>query len=196
MQLTSRFAICGGALLLSACGATGGGNGSAQVPVLVPLPNTGSAQSGTANGGMTGMTMMVGNTGQKLALAATRDAIWAKLPDAYESLGLPLSFKDDARFRLGNGLIKARRQLNGVQMRSIVDCGSDLNGEKAESYDIKLSVETSLLAVGETTEITTVVSGLGRSPSVGTSDVSCGTKGEIERRIIRYLRVQLVIPGK
>jgi hypothetical protein len=153
-------------------------------------------QSGTANGGMTGMTMMVGSTGQKVVLAATRDAIWAKLPDAYESLGVPLSFKDDAQFRLGNGLIKARRQLNGVQMRSIVDCGSDLIGEKAESYDIKLSVETSLEAVGQTTELTTVVSGLGRSPSVGTSDVSCGTKGEIERRIIRYLRVQLVIPGK
>lgn len=190
MHLTSRLATCCGIAFLTACASTGGGSGTA------PLPVTASAQSGSGNAGMTGMTMMMGSSGQKAVVAATRDAIWAKLPGAYEMLGLPLSFKDDTRFRLGNDLIKARRQLNGVQMRSIIDCGSDLNGEKAESYDIKLTIETSLYAVGQTTEVTTVVSGLGRSPNLGTSDVSCSTKGEIEKRILRHLRTQLGLAEK
>lgn len=191
MRLTSRLAFCGGAALLAACGATGGGGSG-----TAPLPVTASAQSGSGNAGISGMTVMVGSSGQKVALASGRDAIWAKLPGAYEALGLPLSFKDDAQYRLGNGLIKARRQLNGVQMRTIIDCGSDLNGEKAETYDIKLSIETSLEAVGQATEITTVVTGLGRSPNLGTSDVSCSTKGELEKRILRHLRTQLGIPEK
>ena len=59
MHLTSRLAACGSALILAACGATGAGSGAAPVPMIVPIPNTGSVQSGTANIGATGMTMMV-----------------------------------------------------------------------------------------------------------------------------------------
>ncbi len=140
--------------------------------------------------------MLVGSVGQKATVAASRDAVWAILPAAYESLGLPLNFKEDVGFRLGNDQIKARRALNGVQLRTIVDCGSDLNGEKAETYDIKLTIETRVAAVGNATELTTLVTGLGRSPLSGGNDVSCSTKGELERRILRYLRAQLHLAEK
>ena len=172
-------------------GCASGGGGTAPVPVTV------SAQNGAGViGGMAGVTMMVGTSGQKATVAAPRDAVWAKLPAAYESLGLPLSFKEDAAFRLGNDQIKARRALNGVQLRTIVDCGSDLNGEKAELYDIKLTIETSVAAVGDAAELTTMVSALGRSPMSGGNEVPCSTKGELERRILRYVRTQLGLADK
>ena len=147
---------------------------------------------------MSSMTMMVGSTGQKTTLAASREAVWAQLPGAYESLGLPLSVKDDAHFRLGNDQIKARRQINGLQMRSILDCGSDLNGEKAESYEIKLTIETVVEAgtSPNSSDVTTTVSALGRSPNFGNNDINCSTKGELERRILRYVRTQLLLTGK
>lgn len=179
------------AIATALTGCASGGGGTAPVPMTV------SAQNGAGlNGGMSGVTMLVGSIGQKATVAASRDAVWAKLPAAYESLGLPLSFKEDAAFRLGNDQIKARRALNGVQLRAIVDCGSDLNGEKAETYDIKLTIETGVAAVGDAAELTTMVTGLGRSPMSGGNDVSCSTKGEIERRILRYVRVQLGLGDK
>jgi hypothetical protein len=189
----ARLAPVIAATLLTGCGPTGGaGGGTSPVPVTV------SAQHGGTTGGMAGMTMMVGSAGQTARVGASREAVWAKLPGAYESLGLPLSFKDDARFRLGNDQIKARRALNGVQMRTILDCGSDLNGEKAETYDIKLTIETTVAvsASADVAEVTTMVSGLGRSPNFGNNDISCSTKGELERRILRYVRTQLGLTEK
>ena len=179
--------------LACACGPTGGGGGGTS-----PVPVTVSAQNGGTIGGMSGMTVMVGSTGQTVRVGASRDAVWAKLPGAYEVLGLPLSFKDDARFRLGNDQIKARRAINGVQMRTILDCGSDLNGEKAESYDIKLTIETTVSAgpSADVAEVTTMVSGLGRSPNFGNSDITCSTKGELERRILRHVRTALGLTEK
>jgi len=176
------------AVVLSGCSSTGGGGGAP-----LPVPVTASAQRGGGSGSMSPLTMVVENTGQKATVGASRDDIWAKLPGAYESLGLPLSFKDDARFRLGNDLFKARRAINGLQMRALLDCGSDLAGEKAESYEIKLSIETTVASSNTpgSAEVTTTVSGLGRSPSYGAGDVNCGTKGELERRILQYVRVQL-----
>jgi hypothetical protein len=177
--------------VLAACGSTGGGSAGA-----APVPVTVSAQNGGVIGGMSGVTMMVGSSGQKATIAASRDAVWAALPAAYEALGLPLSFKEDAGFRLGNDQIKARRALNGVQMRTILDCGSDLNGEKAETYDIKLTIETSVAAAGDAAEVTTMVSGLGRSPNFGNNDITCSTKGELEKRILKHVRTTLGLTGK
>ncbi|MBC7843626.1 MAG: hypothetical protein H7099_15000 [Gemmatimonadaceae bacterium] len=180
--------------MLGACASTGGAGSAGTSPV----PVTVSAQQGGTSGSMAGVTMMVGSAGQTAQVGASRDAVWAKLPGAYESLGLPISIKDDARFRIGNDQIKARRALNGVSMRTIVDCGSDLNGEKAESYDIRLTIETTVAqaASADAAEVTTMVSGLGRSPNFGNNDVSCSTKGELERRILRYVRTQLGLTEK
>lgn len=187
-----RVLLAGSIVSVAACSSTGGATGTAPVPVTV------SAQGATGVSGMAGVTMMVGSTGQKATVAASREAVWAKLPGAYESLGLPLSVKDDAAFRLGNDQIKARRSLNGVQMRSIVDCGSDLNGEKAETYDIRLTIETTVGTTGsaDASEVTTTVSALGRSPNFGNNDITCSTKGELEKRILRYVRTQLGLTEK
>jgi hypothetical protein len=183
---------CLAVIAASSCSQAGSSAGSAPAPVTM------SAQHGGTIGGTSGMTMAAGSTGQTVHVEASRDAVWAKLPAAYESLGLPLAFQDAARSRLGNDQIKARRALNGVQMRSILDCGSDLNGEKAETYDIRLTIETTVVQ-GETADVadvTTIVSGLGRSPSFGGSEISCSTKGELERRILRFVRAQLGLPAK
>jgi hypothetical protein len=176
---------------ISGCNQSGASAGSAPVPV------TASAQN-ILVGAMPGMTMMVGGAGQTARVGATRDEVWARLPGAYEWLGLPLGFKDDARYRLGNDQIKMRRALNGMQVRTLVDCGSDLNGEKAESYEIRLTIETTV-SVGPTAaaaDVTTTVSALGRSPSFGNGDVTCSTKGDLEKRILRYVRVQLGLSEK
>ncbi len=192
MYTVSRFMFLGAIPLVAACGSTGGATGTAPIPVQV------AAQNVTGAPIMSGVTMLVGSTGQKAIVGASRDAVWARLPAAYEALGIPLSIKDDAAFRLGNEQVRARRQLNGVQMRTIVDCGSDLSGEKAESYDIKLTIQTTVSpgATPDFAEIVTTVSALGRSASIGTQDVNCATRGELEKRIVRHVRAGLGLTEK
>lgn len=194
MVNNSKIHLVGSALLacaMSGCNQSGSSAGTAPVPVTV------SAQT-ILGSSMPGMTLMVGGAGQTARVAASRDSVWAKLPGAFEWLGLPLGFKEDARYRLGNDQIKARRVLNGLQMRTLVDCGSDLNGEKAESYEIRLTIETtvSLGPTADAADVTTTVSALGRSPNFGNSDVTCSTKGELEKRILRYVRDQLGLSEK
>ncbi|MCC7053879.1 MAG: hypothetical protein IT355_11515 [Gemmatimonadaceae bacterium] len=179
------------ALLSAGCSSTGA-TPAGSTPAPVPV----SVQSGGGNTGMPGMTLVVGGNAQTIALPATRDAIWPHLAAAYASLGIPLTYKDEASFRLGNESLKARRSLNGLQLRTALDCGSDLTGEKAETYEIRLTVESTIAAAGSGAELTTNVSGVGRATSTSGSDVTCSTRGEIERRIQRYVRTQLGLPAR
>jgi hypothetical protein len=190
---SSDIVILGIAAACAGCSSTGAAPaGSSPAPVPV------SAQSGGGNSGLQGVTLVVGGNAQTITLPAIRESVWPQLAAAYESLGIPLTYKDDAAFRLGNEQFKARRAINGLQLRTALDCGSDLTGEKAETYEIRLTVESSLAAStnGNATDLTTNVSGIGRSASVSGSDVTCSTRGEIERRIQRFVRMQLGLPAK
>ena len=181
------------ALSCAACSSTG------TTPAgTTPAPVSVYAQSGGANAGLQGVTLVTGGTAQTTTLTATREAIWPHLVGAYASLGIPLTQQDEATFKLGNTQLKARRALNNLQLRTALECGSDLAGEKAESYELRITIESSLATAGSGTgtELTTSVSAVGRSASVSGSDVSCSTKGEFERRIQRYVRAQLGLPGK
>jgi hypothetical protein len=176
---------------LSACGATGGA-GAPSTPMSVA-----GIGSNTVSG-VSNMQVMVGGSEQKAIVRASREAVWAHLPAAYGWLGVPITDRDDSAFRLGNTQLKARRALNGLPLRSIVDCGSDLNGEKAETYDIRLTLETTVVSSGspDVAEVTTMVTAVGRSPNFNNSEINCSTKGELERRILRYVRTQLGVTEK
>jgi hypothetical protein len=169
---------------LIACSSTGGGGTTtAAVPVSVV------AQGTTGGSAMPGMRIVDVNTGQKTTFAATRDAVWARVIAAYDTLGLPISFKDDARYSIGNDQIKARRAIRKVQLRDAVDCGSDLNGEKAETYEIRLSIQTAVAAMPDgSSELTTTVSSVGKSPTFSNSEINCPTKGAFEREIVKFVR--------
>ena len=142
------------ALSCAACSSTG------TTPAgTTPAPVSVYAQSGGANAGLQGVTLVTGGTAQTTTLTATREAIWPHLVGAYASLGIPLTQQDEATFKLGNTQLKARRALNNLQLRTALDCGSDLAGEKAESYELRITIESSLATAGSGTgtELTTSV---------------------------------------
>jgi hypothetical protein len=173
---------------LGACSSTGGGGTtSAPVPVSVVTQST----TGASMGG--GLSIVNTTQGQTVAIAGSREAVWTRVVAAYDALGLPIAYKDDAKYVVGNDQIKARRAIRAVQMRDAVDCGSDLNGDKAETYEIRLSISSTVAAAADgTAELTTTVSGVGRSPSFGgNSDVNCPTKGAFERAIAKYVKREL-----
>ena len=168
------------ALSLAACASgtsTPGGGAPAPTTAQVNVAGSGTA---TALGSVVNV-----NEGQRNTVQAAPDAAYAALIAAYETVGIPLSYKDDARRRAGNIGYKARRQAGKVPMRFAVDCGEDLSGPKADSYEITMSVESSVGA-GETpgtSTLLTVVNASGKPVSFSGAEVTCTTKGEIERRL-------------
>jgi hypothetical protein len=178
---------------LGACSSTGGG-GTTSAPVPVSVVTQGT--TGAAMGG--GLGIVNTSQGQTVTLAASRDAVWARVVAAYDALGLPIAYKDDAKYLIGNDQIKARRAIRGIQLRDAVDCGSDLNGDKAETYEIRLTISSTVAAAADgTAELTTTVSSVGRSPNFGgNSDVNCPTKGAFERAIAKYVRKELGLGDK
>lgn len=189
--MRSRFTLLMVPALIAGC-SSGGAPAAGSAPAPVPV----SAASGGGNAGLQGVTLVVGGTAQTVTLAAPRDAVWAQLAAAYADLGIPLTYKDDAGFKLGNEQFKARRAIKGLQLRTALDCGSDLSGEKAETYELRITIESSVAATGGGSELTTNVSALGRAASTSGADVTCATRGEIERRIQRYVKTQLGLPTR
>lgn len=186
-----RFTFLVTAAFLAGC-SSGGTPASGAAPAPVPV----SAASGGGNSGLQGVTLVVGGNAQTVALAAPRETVWPQVAAAYADLGIPLTYKDDAGFKLGNEQFKARRAIKGLQLRTALDCGSDLAGEKAETYEVRLTVESSLAATAGGSELTTTVSAIARATSTSGADVTCSTRGEIERRIQRYVRTQLGLPAR
>lgn len=186
----SRLVVLAPAALVAvaACASS-----AAPTPGAAPVAQTAQVNiSGTATTTALGQ-MVSGNLGQSSAIEAAPDAVYAVLVDAYQQLGIPLSYKDDARRRAGNIGFKARRQAGKVPMRFAVDCGEDVSGPKADSYEVTLSIESSVIA-GEaagTSTLGTVVSGSGRPVSVSGADVNCSSKGEIERSLQKAVRAKL-----
>lgn len=173
---------------LGACASS-----SAATPGAAPVAQTAQVNiAGTGTSSALG-AVVSGNLGQANAVEAAPDAVYAALVDAYQQLGIPMSYKDDARRRAGNVGLKARRQVGKIAMRFAVDCGEDIAGPKADTYEVTLSIESSVIA-GETagtSTLATVVNGSGRPVSVSGADVNCSSKGEIERSLQKAVKAKL-----
>ncbi len=187
MRLRSLI-VAPAVVTLAACAA-----GGSTTPGAGPTPTT--AQVNVAGGGSASSIGSVVNVneGQRNVVNAAPDAAYAALISAYESIGIPLSDKDDARRRAGNIGYKTRRVAGKVPMRFAVDCGEDLTGPKADTYEITMSVE-STVTPGETagtSSLLTVVNASGKPVSFSGADVNCTTRGEIERRLQKAVTEKL-----
>ena len=187
MRLRSLI-VAPAVVTLAACAS-----GGSTTPGAGPTPTT--AQVNVAGGGTAqaiGSVVTV-NEGQRNVINAAPDAAYAALISAYETVGIPLSYKDDARRRAGNIGYKARRVAGKVPMRFAVDCGEDLTGPKADTYEITMSVE-SVISAGEsagTSTLLTVVNASGKPVSFSGAEVNCTTRGEIERRLQKAISDKL-----
>lgn len=182
------LAACAAATL-AACASTGtpAPVGTAQTQTTAQVNIAGSATASSLG------TMVNQNTGQSAAIAAAPDAVYAALVGAYETLGLPLSFKDDAQRRAGNLGFKSRRNAGKIPMRFAVDCGEDLNGPKADTYEITLSIESSVAANASSTgsDLLTVVNASGKPVTTSGAEIPCSTRGEIERSLVKAVNAKL-----
>ncbi len=163
------------------CAGTGGGT---TPPVPTPTVQTERVVTSSGGGGLAVTTANLDNN-VKLLSTGTPAQVWSVLPQVYEELGIPLTVKNDAQRLIGNEGWRTRRSIGRVPMQRYLDCGRSGTIENAETYQINLSIMTSVTAnPGGGSVVATILTATGRNPvTSSTQEVRCASQGDLEIRI-------------
>lgn len=173
-------------LLAAGCASTASdpAAGTAQ-PTVAPAPTVNTGRIVTSGGGTVQLNTMNLDTDVKLFVTGTPDEAWAVLPKVYSELLIPVSVNDARTKTIGNTGWKTRRSIGRVPAQRYLECGSSGTLENAETYQLTLSIVTTVLpnAAGGSV-ISTAISGSGKNPVTSSSaEVRCASKGDLELRI-------------
>ncbi len=166
-------------LLLGLCGCA-----SVQTPEDTTMRQTAiftSAETGTLLGDQPHAS--------RATIAAAPATVWLAAKKLYLDLEIPVTVESPATHQIGNSSFYKTRQMVGQPMTQFVDCGGGMDGPKAASYRIYISLITSIQAddKGGTVVQTTFVP-VGQDMSGGSSDrIACGTTGRLESYFIERL---------
>ena len=171
------------ALVASACASTGGS--APATPDVAPIPTANTARVVTGTNSTLQVNTMNIDMDVKLFVTGTVDEAWAVLPGVYAELGIPLSVNDARTKTLGNTGWRTRRQIGRVPMQRYLECGSSGTIENAETYNINMSITTTVLPnANGGSVISTAITGVGKNPITSSSaEVRCTSKSQLELRI-------------
>lgn len=163
------------------------GSGSA-VPAGAARP----AQQTTGIMGAGLLAVSNGTAPDEATLPFSADAVWKVLPAVFDSVGIPLTTLDQTRKTIGNEGMKIRQRLGKTALSRYIDCGNTQIGPNADSYDVFLSVLTTVTPKGaNAAAITTVVDAKARPATYNQAYADCATRGGIELRITELVKARL-----
>jgi hypothetical protein len=122
------------------------------------------------------------------------DAVWKALPSVYATLEIPIEQFNAETNTIGNSALKLYRRLGKFPLTRYLDCGQTQIGPNADSYEVMLSVLTTIRkarADSANTVVSTTVSGMARPIQFRGDYVQCSSKGALENRFLEVLKVQL-----
>ncbi len=171
------------ALVATACASTGGS--APATPDVAPVPTVNTARVVTGSNSTLQVNTMNIDMDVKLFVTGTVDEAWAVLPGVYAELGIPLSVNDPRTKTLGNTGWRTRRQVGRVPMQRYLECGSSGTIENAETYNINMSIVTSVVPnANGGSVVSTAITGVGKNPVTSSSaEVRCTSKSQLELRI-------------
>ena len=147
----------------------------------------------TVSGGAAGsMTIANSTSSDVVHLAFTPDAVWRIMPSVYDSLGVTVSTMDQARKSIGNPGYKIRQKLGKAPLSRYIDCGASQIGPNADSYDVMLSVMSTVTPEGaQGAVLTTIVEAQAKPVTYSQGYSRCSSKGGIEKRISDLVNARL-----
>ncbi len=146
----------------------------------------------TGDGGSLRIDTQTEQGGRTETLVMSADSAFAHLSGVYGRLGIETPTLVTRERTIGNPEVVARRQLAGERPSRFFECGSTATGVAlADSYEIRMAILTQVVPADDGTGslITTRASATARPVTSGGNQVTCRTKGEIERRIAQNLRI-------
>jgi hypothetical protein len=173
------------AVVLSACSSSG-----TAPPARSPEP-----RSVTINTGLSRAIRQSSSGGPRVdTLWASFDRIWKVLPGVYGTLDIPIANFDAEKNTIGNVDLKLYRRLGQTPLTRLIDCGTTQIGPNADSYEVRLSVMTTIArsrADTANTTLTTIVEAVARPVQFAGEYRQCTSKGVLEEQLLRTLTVQL-----
>jgi hypothetical protein len=120
------------------------------------------------------------------------EKVWAALPAAYQSLGVPLTTSDVTTHVAGNIGLNVRRRLGSTPLVRYIDCGNSQMGPSADTYDVRLTVTTRLQADSVAgTKLSTLVEAVGRPVAFSGEYSRCSSLGVLEARLTDAVKAEL-----
>jgi len=119
------------------------------------------------------------------------DSAWVALPSVYDSLGIAVTTIDTKNRVMGTPSVKMRRRLGTVPMSKYLNCGSTQGGPSADTYELILSVLTTLRREGQGTMVLTTVEGQGRPITLSGDFTRCASTSALEARIVELVNARL-----
>jgi hypothetical protein len=183
-RTTSRFA---GLMLVATAGCASAGSSTAIAPPTTMTPMT--QRVVTPNSALSINTISV-NSGSNTLIVAPIEATWTALNLVYGELGIPITTLVDAQHLIGNDAYKVRRRIGKIPMMKILDCGNAQGIPNAETYDIMMSISSTLAVNAKGgTNLLTRIDATGKSPNFSRdASVNCASSGELEKQIAEAVR--------
>ena len=108
--------------------------------------------------------------------------VWQALTRVYSELSIPLETLDPAH-RFLAGTVTARRAFANKSLSHFVDCGSTAMGPNANSYNVRMHLQSQVDSAGAVEAIVrTLVNSTAASD--GGITVRCASRGDLERLIV------------
>ncbi|MDQ8159664.1 MAG: hypothetical protein P3C09_13385 [Gemmatimonadota bacterium] len=192
--LMSRLLVA--SVLFSACASGGSTSGS----VAGSRPATETVRLGRLGS----LTMSNTPTADVSRIPSSVDAVWRIMPSVFDSLGVPVATIDPAGRVIGNPGYKTRQRLGKAPLSRYLDCGNTQIGPNADSYDVFLTVLTTVRADAAGADaagadaagaagasLSTIVEARARPVTYNQAYSNCSSKGGIERRITELVNARL-----
>ena len=178
-------------LLLALVALSGCASSKTAQPQTAPIETVRVGGGGSATLSVTTVSSVSANVG---TVPFSVDRVWSVLPAVYDSLRIPRSEFDAAAHVLGNTGLKLRRRLGAVTLSRLLDCGSTQGGPSADTYEVFLSILTKVQPGPEagTAILATTVDAQARPVSFAGEYVRCGSKGELELRVLNTVKWELL----
>ncbi len=117
-------------------------------------------------------------------------AVWRALTQVYSELPIPVETVDPAH-RFLAGAVTARRAFANRSLSNFIDCGSTVVGPNANSYNVRMQVQSQVDSVGSTeASVRTLVTSTAASD--GGNTVRCASSGDLERLIVDRVKLLLL----
>lgn len=120
------------------------------------------------------------------------ETVWSVMPLVFDSLHVPIAKVEPGTHIIGNDGFKVRQRLGKTALSRFIDCGQAQIGPNADSYDVMLTVVTTLAKVDEqSTRVTTSVLASAKPVTYNQGYSQCSTKGGLEAKVVSTLRTAL-----
>jgi hypothetical protein len=142
--------------------------------------------------GMGSLTIAPTNPAVVTSVAASMEDVWLALPTVYDTLGIPKARIDVKKHEISSQGMKIRQRLGRTPLSRYIDCGNTQIGSNADSYEVFMTITTSVDSVAQgTARLSTLVEAAARPLSFNQDYSRCSSRGLLESRIADAVKARL-----